>query len=449
MVKETKAKGATLAAILLPAVMIATLLMLPGLKQRGQQGYATFMPLPAALVAAEFSPWEQAVQKLKEDRGEPTGKQAAVDIPPQLRHYSDTRRFLAIQVAEWQEHRFETPHDFADLAALIMKGEMVELKPVGENYVLYGVGGSADKEPFTYYEKKSGKRITLYGEAELAEEYARSAESRTNLEHELANLRQELDSADNRERSRRVMLQAQIAQKEKALGAERETKELLDVYYGDAEKQRLLTDHQTLERLSRDFSGHTYDVGDARSRKAMKVRMLSFLRPEALKVLEDIARSYQQKFDRPLPVTSLVRPDEYQHQLSKVNPNATLIETPPHSTGLAFDIYYRFMTAEEQSHVMADLARLEDEGRIEVLRENRDHFHVFAFIDGGRPDETLIREYLGTTTAVKAPKETQPSERISRKDQNKSRRKGVEKKEARRDTAQGEKKDKKVKGRRR
>ena len=101
--------------------MSSALLMLPGLKQRGPQGYAAFMPLPAAFVAAKFSPWEQAMQKLKEDRGEPTGKQAAVDIPNQLRHYSDTRRFLAIQVAECKEHRVETPHDFADLAALIMR----------------------------------------------------------------------------------------------------------------------------------------------------------------------------------------------------------------------------------------------------------------------------------------------------------------------------------------
>jgi hypothetical protein len=133
----------------------------------------------------------------------------------------------------------------------------------------------------------------------------------------------------------------------------------------------------------------------------MKVRMLSYLRPEALKVLEEVAVSYRQKFDRPLPITSLVRPEEYQHALSKTNPNATRIETPPHSTGLAFDIYYRFMTAEEQAHVMAHLARLKDEGRIEVLRENRDHYHVFAFVDGMRPDESLIRATLSRTRADK------------------------------------------------
>jgi hypothetical protein len=139
----------------------------------------------------------------------------------------------------------------------------------------------------------------------------------------------------------------------------------------------------------------------------MKVRMLSSLRPEAVKVLEEIAGAYREKFDRPLPLTSLVRPDEYQHALSKVNPNATRMETPPHSTGLAFDIYNRFMTAEEQSFVMDYLARLKDDGRIEVLRENRDHYHVFAFIDGVRPDEAIINASLGKTKAPKAEKATE------------------------------------------
>ena len=136
--------------------------------------------------------------------------------------------------------------------------------------------------------------------------------------------------------------------------------------------------------------------------------MLSSLRPEALKVLEEIAASYHEKFQRPLPITSLVRPDEYQNALSKVNPNATKIDTPPHSTGLAFDIYYRYMTAEEQAHVMDHLAKLKDAARIEVLRENRDHYHVFAFVDGSRPNEKLIaasRSGSAVTKAVAKPVE--------------------------------------------
>ncbi len=51
---------------------------------------------------------------------------------------------------------------------------------------------------------------------------------------------------------------------------------------------------------------------------------------------------------------------------------------------------------------MDHLSRLKDEGRIEVLRENRDHYHVFAFVDGARPDEALIRATLSQTSEAKA-----------------------------------------------
>jgi len=44
---------------------------------------------------------------------------------------------------------------------------------------------------------------------------------------------------------------------------------------------------------------------------------------------------------------------------------------------------------------MSELAQLKDEGRIEVLRENRDHYHVFAFVDGVRPREEFISNALG------------------------------------------------------
>jgi hypothetical protein len=399
--KERKDIRVHLAAALFIAVAMAALLLLPGLKGRKRGGYAGFLPTSSTAEAAEVNSWTQAVQKVKEDRGEPTGKQAKVDIPHQLRHYSDTRRFLAVQVAEWREHRFRTPQDFVDLAAMISSGEMVELRPVSRNYILFGVGGSADKEPFTRYQ--NGKRIALYSEAELAQKYEQMAAARAVLENEIGSLRQEISSLDKRERARRVKLQAELNGKVKALKAEQESRESFDRSFADAGKrQQFFSDYDSLKNLAKSFSGRTYDIADERSRRDMKVRMLSHLRPEALKVLEEVADTYRQKFNRPLPITSLVRPDEYQHALGKTNPNATRIETPPHSTGLAFDIYYRFMTAEEQAHVMAHLARLKDEGRIEVLRENRDHYHVFAFVDGARPEEALIRATLSQTTESKA-----------------------------------------------
>lgn len=394
--KIRKISPAILAASLL-IILAMTALLLPGLKRRGRNaGYSQYLPAPSTAVAAELSSWTQAVQKIKENRGEPTGKQAKVETPQQLRHYSDTRRFLAVQVAEWREHHFDTPKDFVDLAAMIEKGEMVELQQVSRNYILYGVGGSADAEPFTRYE--NGKRIALYNEAELAGQYARLAEASTALETEVKNLKTELGSLNKRERTRRARLQAQINEKEKALKAKLENKELLDRSYEEtAKRQQLFQSYGALESLSKSFANRTYDLANGSARREMKVRMLSHLRPEALKVLEEVATAYREKFDRPLPITSLVRPDEYQHALSKTNPNATKIATPPHSTGLAFDVYYKFMTAEEQAFVMDYLARLKDAGRIEVLRENRDHYHVFAFVDGARPDEALIRATINQT----------------------------------------------------
>jgi hypothetical protein len=93
-------------------------------------------------------------------------------------------------------------------------------------------------------------------------------------------------------------------------------------------------------------------------------------------------------------VTSLVRDEAYQRHLGRTNPNATTIDQPPHATGLAFDVHYGHMTAAEQAFLMEELARLESEGRVEALRENRNHFHVFVFPDGQRPSEKLIAESL-------------------------------------------------------
>jgi hypothetical protein len=75
-----------------------------------------------------------------------------------------------------------------------------------------------------------------------------------------------------------------------------------------------------------------------------------------------------------------------------------LIDTPPHSTGLAFDIDYRYMSVAEQNSLMTDLARLKDEGRIEVLRERNANYHVFVFVDGTRPSDELITASLDAAT---------------------------------------------------
>src|SRR6185369_6206230 len=129
-------------------------------------------------------------------------------------------------------------------------------------------------------------------------------------------------------------------------------------------------------------------------RHVLKINMLSTIRPQALKIIEEVSAAYHQKFKRPLPVSSLVRPEEYQHSLRRVNRNAVTIDTPPHSTGLAFDIDYRWMSVAEQNFLMSELARLKNEGRIEVIRERSANFHVFAFINGARPSDDLVTASL-------------------------------------------------------
>ena len=109
----------------------------------------------------------------------------------------------------------------------------------------------------------------------------------------------------------------------------------------------------------------------------------------------DLAREYHQRFGRLLPVTSLVRTERYQRRLGRVNANATRVEIPPHTTGCAFDISYRYMAADEQQFLLDRIAQLEDEGKVEALRERRNHIHVFVFQDGRRPPEELVAAVPG------------------------------------------------------
>jgi hypothetical protein len=152
--------------------------------------------------------------------------------------------------------------------------------------------------------------------------------------------------------------------------------------------------YQSLHNIARSFNGRSYDLNNPSDRYALKVNMLSSIRPEALKIIEQVATAYHRQFARPLPVSSLVRPEQYQHALRRVNRNAVTIDTPPHSTGLAFDIDYRYMSVAEQNFVMRELARLKNEGRIEVIRERSANYHVFAFINGTRPSDDLISASL-------------------------------------------------------
>ena len=335
--------------------------------------------------------WAEAVEIVKADRGEAAG--GAPVIPPELKHYSDRHWFLATQVAEIDKYNVHTCQDFLDLAAMLERGEMVPVPWVTDTYVLFGVGERADESVFARYE--DGHNIELYNEAQLSDAYKRIEEKRSSLESEIKALNAQSGKLTKRERTKRSELQKQISEREQEFKSIDEDKALLDEFYKKpASRQKLFRDYESLQTLAKNFGGRSYNIDDPSDREALKINMLSSLRPQALKILEAVASAYHRQFARPLPVSSLVRPEQYQRALRRVNRNAVLIETPPHSTGLAFDIDYRYMSAAEQTFLMAELARLKIEQRIEVIRERSANYHVFAFMNGTRPSDDLITASL-------------------------------------------------------
>lgn len=349
----------------------------------------------ASLNTAHAAPnWAEAVEKVKAERSDPGG---AVETPAELRHYSDRHWFLATQVAEVERSKVQTCQDFLDLAGMLESGELVTVPGVTDTYVLFGVGQRADDEPFSRYE--DDHNIELYDEAQLADAYRRLDEKRSSVRSEIASLNEQSHKLKRSERTKQSELQKQINERQQELSSVEEDKTLLDQYYGQPEtRQKLFRDYESLQNLARNFGGRSYDLNNPNNRYTLKLNMLSSLRPQALRILEEVASAYHAQFDRPLPISSLVRPEQYQRALRRVNRNAVLIDTPPHSTGLAFDIDYRYMSAAEQTFVMAELARLKNEGRIEAIRERNANYHVFAFLNGNRPSDDLIAASLEEAT---------------------------------------------------
>jgi hypothetical protein len=342
-------------------------------------------------------PYAEAVSKVEEDRGEPAGRQAKVEVPAELKQYKEPHRFLAIQAAAANEAGVRTPHDFAELAGMIARGDgLVEVPKLGRGYILFGVGGAATGE-LTHYDAKQGKSVPLFADDDELKAYKDGlAAGRAALEAGLKDLGARLKATNKKDKEGRARLTADAAAGRKALGDLKDKEKLVASEYATPqERQTLYAEHNTLAELASSFGGRAYDLHDPSSVKEFQQRMLSFVRPAALAVLEELAQGYQSEFQRPLPVTSLVRTEEYQRLLRESgNPNAADISVEPHTTGFAFDVYYRFMSAREQQFVMGEIARLEKDGRVEALRELRDHYHVFAFPDGRRPDEKAVESEI-------------------------------------------------------
>lgn len=149
--------------------------------------------------------------------------------------------------------------------------------------------------------------------------------------------------------------------------------------------------YQTLARLASNFAGTQYDLNNPAHRKQMRIRLLRMFNKRAKPVLKELADAYHQRFGRPLRVTSLTRSMDYQIGLNATNPNSFKVRgegsLPPHTSGCAFDLARKHMTAEEQNFVMNKLAEMENRGVLDALIEYGANacFHVFVYDDGIPP----------------------------------------------------------------
>ena len=309
-------------------------------------------PPPAAPTATPdpFS-WAAAIARVEEVRG----SAGRITIPEELQHYDDRRRFLAVQMADSQEESYDLPHDHAELAEMLRRGELVGLPALGADHILYDVGTDAHEDPLAHYDVASGKDVPLFADAAAyAAEDARLAAA-----------------------------------------GDKAKRETLATWYKDASSAEMLfREHKAVTDLAKSFDGASYDLTNSDDRARFQVRLLSCVRPPARDTVLEIARAYHQQFDRLLPVSSLVRTERYQRRLSRVNRNATRVEIPPHATGMAFDVTYKFMAPDEQNFIMEHVAKMEADGKVEALRENRNAIHIYTFKDGRPPAETTIAGFL-------------------------------------------------------
>src|SRR5262249_15754042 len=288
---------------------------------------------PSPEATAPTEPYDVAHARVEEQRGEPMGLAARVSVPPELKHYSDRRRFLAVQMADSQEEKYDLPQDDADLVALYRAGTLVEMPVLTDDSILYDIGEDAADDPMVKYDPATHKDVPLFASAD--------------------DLEAALSSLDD---------QAQHAPSARARAAAQTRRRFLATYYDDpARREELLKKGADVAALAANFEGTSYDLEDPAARARFDSRLLSLTRPQTRSVILDLARDYREKFSRLLPISSLVRTERYQRKLSRVNSNATHVEIPPHTTGCAFDITYRYMAADEQQFLMDRIAQLEDQ----------------------------------------------------------------------------------------
>ena len=236
------------------------LLTMPGSSRAAVPVPATPAPAPsptpvilASAPAPEPGTWEAAIAQVEEVRG----SAGRVLVPDELKHYEDHRRFLAVQMADSQERSYRLPDGEADLAEMIQRGDVVEMPPLGDDYILYGVGANASDDGFMHYDTATGQNIPLFaGDDEFKREAARLDASLKEPQARLADLQNQLQRAGKRDRARRQSLANQIAETRRTTDEITARKKLLESFYLNRDRRReLADDYQTLTQLAADFNG--------------------------------------------------------------------------------------------------------------------------------------------------------------------------------------------------
>jgi hypothetical protein len=108
-----------------------------------------------------------------------------------------------------------------------------------------------------------------------------------------------------------------------------------------------------------------------------------YCRPWTANFLKNLARAHQERFGRPLMVTSAVRTVEYQRYLMRINGNAAPAEgdiASPHLTGATIDIAKKGLSMSEIAWMRAYLLPLETAGKLDVEEEFRQAcFHITVY----------------------------------------------------------------------
>lgn len=149
--------------------------------------------------------------------------------------------------------------------------------------------------------------------------------------------------------------------------------------------------YKILQKLADNFDGQKYDLNNPNDRKQMRMRLLRMYNANSRKLFEEICNDYYQKFHVPLRITSLTRSMDYQISLNSTNANSFRVSgkgsLPPHTSGCAFDMSRKNLSAEEQNFMMTLLSTMERDHKLDSLREGSANacFHTFIYPDGIEP----------------------------------------------------------------